>query len=271
LTTPPDPSEGREELYWSAVRAAAALGAEVRRTDEVADLKYTVAIDTQTMAAVVIDRESASLLIGGEDDGLIGVLLRSFNASWNAASGQHWSSRPIIVPVPEEDLVNSLIRCVPQYENAVGGIEYIPAMEVRPLTRNLERFKLARLSQLNSLRERHGIPSAAIIEGCPWPITPPVVEDVPGVGLVLVDGTHRVYSAIESGMDRLPMLVISGSSGNLPARPVHNWDEVQVFMAKLPRNRRYEAYRKEHFRPLRWAFSQLTVASVKPTSPPAQT
>jgi pyrimidine deaminase RibD-like protein len=257
LTTPPDPSEGREDTYWSTVQAAESLGAEVRRTDEGTRLKYTIAADPESMAAILIDRDSSSLLVAGEDDGLIDIVGKDFDSAWGRSSPFPYRSAPTISQVAGQDLMDALRNGVPQYTYSEITQEDVAMADVRPLTQSLERFKLARLSQLNTLRKRHNIAPAAIVEGCPWPITPPVVEDWPGIGFVLVDGTHRVYSAIEDGLDHLPMLVIRDVRDDLPADPVASWDEVQVHLTKLPRERRYSNYRKEHFRPLRWAFSRL--------------
>jgi hypothetical protein len=122
----------------------------------------------------------------------------------------------------------------------------------------LERFKLFRLNQLAALREKHHFPSAAVIEGSPWPIKPPVIEVGKDGKLVVVDGAHRAFAAYSRGAKELQALVVEGASMPLPATPTFGWDSVRILTQKVPRAERYNDFKPEFFRPIRAAFATLS-------------
>ncbi|MDQ0636434.1 pyrimidine deaminase RibD-like protein [Arthrobacter pascens] len=252
LTTPPD-YDG-EQKYWDAFAAASAIG-QVRKAASAGLLKMTVVGSEGARCAVVIDQGSSSLLTEPDDRGLLAVLNERFEMEWDRSlEGSGISGEVEIVPIPREDLIRAL-HGVSQYRHAEIEVQDFDMTTARPMTRSLERFKLARLRPLEGLVQLLGTEAAAI-KGSPWPITPPVIEITPS-GPVVMDGTHRAYSAIQSGRPVLKAVVVKGVTEALPATPARDWDEVSPYLVKLPREQRYVDYKKENFRPIRYALAQL--------------
>jgi hypothetical protein len=164
---------------------------------------------------------------------------------------------PQIASIPVQNIIDALKRTVPAYANASVDLVSIELVRLRPLARFLERFKLSRLNQLAVLSEKYDVRFPAAIQGSPWAIIPPIVEETPDGGLVIVDGTHRIFSALSRGVERLEVLLIRGVAEALPARPLANWDQAQLVMEKRPRNIRYEDYSPEQFRPIRAAINAV--------------
>ena len=255
LTFPPD-DNNKEQMYSDSMSAARAIG-EVRRAHSTPAIKLTSIGSAGELCAVVIDQASSYLFTATEDKGLLAVLGDRFMREWESATPGQEANNFEMLPVDKTDLIAAL-RTVSQYANATMEIQDVDLTKVHPMTRNLERFKIARLRQLTLLTQTPGFELAAVVKGSPWPITPPVIEETPSGKLVIMDGTHRAYSAIENGNPMLKAIVVKGVTDELPATPVEDWNRVRSHMVKLPREQRYADYKKENFRLIRYAFARLT-------------
>ncbi len=256
LTTPPlDSSDQDEGRYWEAVSAASAVG-EVRRTPTRAPVKMTLGRTDDRRFAILIDRGSASLLSDFDDTGSLDIFSQRFEQEWSNSNASDSTSKPVVVPV-DSDKLTAALRSVAQYRSAGISVQEIDPASTLPMTRNLERFKLARLRELTKLVDVPGFELGAKVTGSPWSITPPVVEKTSDGDVVVMDGTHRMYDAIGRGATSMSVMVVEGVDSPLPALPVASWDDVRVHLVKLPRAERYVNYRSEHFRLIRYAFSRL--------------
>ena len=77
--------------------------------------------------------------------------------------------------------------------------------------------------------------------------------------MVVIDGTHRLYAAIESGGRELLSLVVE-CDATLPSVPLPNWNSTQLLTEKVATVERYDRFNCDEFRPcgeaiLRWALS----------------
>jgi hypothetical protein len=124
---------------------------------------------------------------------------------------------------------------------------------------SLERFKLFRANQLESLRRRHRLPSCFRIKGSPWPCTPPVIERLPDQRLIVIDGAHRVYAAYSRGESKITAIVVDNPRYNVPARPSFGWEGIKISTSKLPRDQRYQELVSDQFRLIRSALADLTI------------
>ncbi|HYQ78609.1 MAG TPA: hypothetical protein VEP91_05815 [Solirubrobacterales bacterium] len=255
-----NPAGATDDSFDEARAAAEAIGAVVLQSAEPADqIRGTmVSPGTDRAAMVVIDAGSRSLLRSPDDKGLLSLIHKEMAAELDAdeiAVPPH--REPRLEPLSEERLVGALRSHVPQYAEAEIRREEVEIEGLRPLTRNLERFKIFRAARLEALKLADpAIGEAVRIVGSPWPITPPVVERRDG-GLFIVDGTHRAFMHLRNGVDQMSALVVEGVDSPLPARPLDGWEGVHVFGAKLPRGRRYDDYDQSQFRPIRRAFATL--------------
>lgn len=248
---------GEESTYQPARRSVLASGASLVDLNDPPVLKGTlVSPGTDRAAMALVDRRSVTLLRSPDDSGLLGLVTSDLTRTWDnsAAVGP---IAPRLESLEEDQLVRALTENVPQYDGLAASIETVSVDEIVPLTRHLERFKLFRSSGLEAIRTRHGVPRAALIVGSPWPITPPVVERRADGSLVVVDGTHRVYTARELGDSAVEAVVVDGCDAPLPAEPAAGWQLVSVYNTKLPRERRYDDYRPSEFREIRAAFETL--------------
>jgi hypothetical protein len=190
------------------------------------------------------------------DAALLSLITDHFQTAGQVGAIKQPSSMQV-EPVAVHALVNALRSEVPQYRDASIELDTIELAQTRPLTAHLERFKFRRLNLLESLHRYAGLPSAAIIVGSPWPITPPVIEVTPDGSMVIMDGTHRTFAAIPRGDDTINALIVRGATDRLPATPHESWERVRCYDTKLPRERRYRGFEPANFRPIRKAFRTL--------------
>lgn len=254
------PSDPGRTAFREARAAAEAIGAVV--VDQNADANHVrgtmVSPGAERAAMVVIDEHSRLLLRSPDDRGLLQLVYNEMaDELGDQATGSRTEREPQIEPLEEPQLVETLRNHVPQYAEARIAYREVEVDRLRPLTRHLERFKIFRAARLEALQLSHpsGTESARIV-GSPWPITPPVVE-AHGNDLIVIDGTHRAFMHHRQGVDRMAALVVSDVQSPLPARPLADWQDVEVYNTKLPRERRYDDYSEAHFRPIREAFATL--------------
>jgi pyrimidine deaminase RibD-like protein len=244
--------------FVSSMLIATALGADVGVIQGQTGVRGTLVSPATVEAAMIcIERRPAlhGLLFQAPHElGVIGGLAQLFESNWTHAEKQ-MAMEPRIESLHFEAIVEALRTQVPAYRNASIELVQVELATLKPLARFLERFKLSRLNQLAILSERFGVRFPAAIQGSPWAIIPPIVEEAAGGEFAIVDGTHRVYSALSRGLDRLEVLLVRGVTEPLPAKPLENWDQTQLVMEKRPRNMRYENYSIEYFRPIRAAIN----------------
>jgi len=256
------PSNPEDPVFQESRTAAEAIGAVV--VDQLPSSNTVrgtmISPGTDQSAMVVIDERSRILLRSPDDRGLLRLLFEEFASQLgDEAVTDSMERDPQLEPLTEQQVVEALRHNVPQYANAEIAYDDVRTEPLRPLTRHLERFKLFRAARLDALQLSHpNAPDAARIVGSPWPITPPIVEmhdDDP----IVIDGTHRAFMHHRRGGDLMRALVVKGAEGPLPARPLADWQDVEVYNTKLPRERRYDNYAEANFRPIRKAFATLAI------------
>jgi pyrimidine deaminase RibD-like protein len=243
---------------------AAHLGFAVARRSDRGRKRFTLvgACEPRT-AAVFIEPSGAMLLRTPEDTGLLEVVTDWFLNAWPKEPAIE-ARRVDIRPIPVAAVIEALRKHVPQYRDPTIQLTEVDIDALRPATRALERFKLFRIHQFAALSAKYGIPDFATVVGSPWPlIRPPIVEMLPDRSLVLVDGTHRAYSARSRGEDTIRALVVNNPNYDLPSQPAPNWSAVEILDEKLPRDQRYTKFDQGLFRPIRAAYESLCPAEPK--------
>jgi len=237
---------------------ARALGANVSIARNAFDLRGTLVAPTSPVGAgICIERRPSPhglLLQTPHETGILQGLASLFNGLWNSSQSAR-GRKPSVRVVSPDAMIDALVQGVPAYRRSAITYRSVELASLRRLPKTLERFKLFRLSQLRALQLHHAIPPAAIIEGSPWPIKPPVVE-IWQNQFVVVDGAHRAYSAYQRGEKSIEVLIVENPGQPLPAQPFLGWD-VGITTAKLERAARYEQFQPEYFRPIRKALNRL--------------
>lgn len=251
------PQHYSTELMADIRSSMGSLG-EIRLMETPASPKWTACgID----GALVIDRASA-LYFDADDEGLLALLEREFAASWNDARNvdSATSRGPTITSLPLASFTEELRASVPQYGRADIRLETIDPRKTLPLTTSLEHFKLNRLRQVRLLQTEDGGAPVLKIGNSPWLVTPPVVE-VRAEGLIVIDGTHRMFEALDRG-DLVSCLMVRNVEAPLPAQPVASWLDVRPSFTKIPRVDRYLEFDARQFRPIRAASEAVGRAPV---------
>lgn len=215
---------------------------------------------TAGTAAIVVEKPRALLLRMPDEEALLGVVTDWFDKSW---TGQNLTeAKPVrLRELSSEAVISALRTHVKRYERLRIGLEEVDLSALRPATHTLESFKLFRIHQFAALRARHNLPEFACVVGSPWPlISPPVVERLPDGSLVIIDGTHRSYSARARGETTIRALVVDNPNFDLPSQPARSWSAIDILPEKLPRQERYAKFDPGLFRPIRAAYESLTVA-----------
>jgi pyrimidine deaminase RibD-like protein len=249
-----DTSKDERNDFESLKATALALGADVAVSTCPIVLRGTLVSPLSEEATMIsVERNPAlhgMLIRGPHELGMLDGFARLFEAMWKESVSEQ-GKFPSIEPISYEKIIEILQEGVPMYADAHIEHSLVPVEDLSILPTYLERFKLFRLNLLAALKQRHDVPEPAVISGSPWPITPPVIEAQDDGRLVVLDGAHRAYSALQRGEKKLDAVVISGVREHLPATPLADWDEVEIITAKLPREKRYRDYRPELFRPIR--------------------
>src|SRR5262249_21911193 len=135
----------------------------------------------------------ALILKAPHERGVLDATSRSFEYQFREAAEIVEAQVPVWHECTVEHVIDALRRGVPWYKAARIGFDRVPLSELRPLPKFLERFKLARLQLLAALRGDLKIPAVALLAGSP--IVPPILEHQEDGTFVIIDGTHRAYSA----------------------------------------------------------------------------
>lgn len=235
------------------------LGVSVAYRPEVPRARFTiVGPETAAAAAIVVEKPHALLLRLPDEEGLLHVVIDWFAKNW---AGQNVTqAEPVqLRELSPDNVVSALRKHVKRYERLRIDLEEVDLSALRPATRTLESFKLFRIHQFAALRARHNLPDFAYVVGSPWPlISPPVVERLPDGSLVIIDGTHRSYSARARGETTIRALVVDNPNFDLPSQPARGWADTEILPEKLPRERRYAKFDASLFRPIRAAYESLT-------------
>jgi hypothetical protein len=149
----------------------------------------------------------------------------------------------------------------PEYEDAEVSLRDVDVDEVCPVVLVVERFRLLRVEALLAGYEQAGLApfSPALVEveygktgntGFRL-LLPPVVE-YSDRGSELVDGAHRLYTLRAMGGARTRALVVERRHGGFSpaAGKPGTWDCIKVVTKKQSRERRFENYNPDHFRPV---------------------
>jgi hypothetical protein len=211
-----------------------------------------VAPESDGTQVLIIDAGDTHKLGCPEDQNLIQTICQAFGERWHS----HRQGDCVIRPLRIEMLLRALVQYVPQYKSVQMKFQDVKIEHLLPLPAALEEFKLARWDLLSRTIEQHNLPEAFALKGSPWPCTPPVIEEYPDGMRVIIDGTHRVYSARARGKTSISAIVVSMPNFDFPAIPRGGWDEVSLGPEKRQREDRYDTYRANQFRPIRSAFQQ---------------
>ncbi len=214
---------------------------------------------TAVAAAIIVEKPRALLFRMPDEESLLDVVTDWFDKIWTGLDVIQ--AKPVQVrELSPETVISALRTHVKQYERLRVRLEEVDLSALRPATSTLESFKLFRIHQLAALRARHNLPDFAYVDGSPWPlISPPIVERLPDGSLVIIDGTHRSYSARARGETTIRALVIDNPNFDLPSQPARGWSNIEILSDKLPRERRYAKFDSSLFRPIRAAYESLSV------------
>lgn len=254
-----DRAHRRPEAFAKLVEIARRLGADVGLLDQEVPVRGTlVSAATDRAAMMCVERSPAKhalLFQAPHETGIISAMKFLADGMWERAQVKA-AIVPIISKLDANQIAKALNVGIPQYANAELAVCEIKIDQLRPLAKSLERFKLFRLNQVSIFQDRFKMESA-LIKGSPWPIFPPIVEELQDGKCVVVDGSHRVFSAMQRGLDTIPVILVSGDVGELPAVPLDSWDQVSIRTEKLPRETRYVEFNPRAFREIRSVVSQF--------------
>jgi len=197
--------------------------------------------------ALLVEKEHAlSPLIysAAETPRLLTHLSHSFDRLWSTAVHTP-AHRPQLRALSSEDIMASL-RHVRQYMDADVRIEELKPTDVLPACAYVETFKLDRLERVGELYEQYKAEFGYHIRGTPWYSILPIVERRPEGTLVVIDGTHRFYSAFRA--HRAVRCFVVSCGAELPSKPMKDWSLVQLTTAKLDRALRFVDFKQDQFR-----------------------
>jgi pyrimidine deaminase RibD-like protein len=254
-----DKADCRDQEFGNLVTIARRLGADVGLLNQDIPIRGTlVSPDSDEAAMMCVERKPskhAILFQAPHEAGIIKAMKFWADDLWSRARIQN-AFEPEIERLNPEKIASALQAEIPQYSVAQVKPFTIDPNCLKPLATCLERFKLFRLNQVAIFQEKFKTNFAAI-KGSPWPIFPPVIEQLADETCVIIDGTHRVFSAIQRGSDRMDVILVSGASPDLPAKPLDSWDDVKIHTQKMPREQRYREFNPNAFRSIRSVVSKL--------------
>jgi hypothetical protein len=256
------PSDSEPTLGSKRRQIAAWSGADVAVASKPFNVRATmVGLDINSTTVLNVEKSPSYhglVLKSPHEQGLIEIAETFFQEHWQQSTQRNAARVPRWRDISATELIDALKQGVPAYEDSEMSLESVRVESLRPLTRSLENFKLARLRIVNLLQEQFGVPRISELVGSPWPIIPPIVEEQSDGSVVVIDGTHRAFTATERGDEDLMALVVRGVKQPLPATPLTGWEDVKPSVEVLPRTERYDNYHANHFRPIRAAVAGLT-------------
>jgi len=261
-----DDAGRRTGEFTTRKEMAKALGADVGMVRDAIRLRGTLVTPLTTKPALLCTEKHpalhAQLFQAPHESGIITAITHLFESCWAKATVEPGTT-PRFKSLPPADIIAALKANVPAYTAASIELATLCLTELKPLARYRERFKLLRLSQLTVLSERHSVQLPTAIQGSPRAIIHPVVELTAGGEYVIIDGTHRVYSAINMNLETLDVFLVKDTATPPPATPLANWDAVKVTTGKRPRDQRYTGYSEDRFRPIRAAVTRTDKACLR--------
>ena len=248
------------DRFIEAVQAARSIGVSITFAPRSPRMKATIVSPySDSCAAIVID-STPHLFYRACEPTIIELILKEFERGWNNTLSSDANDPDSIRfrDLTEQEMAEALSNHVEEYTGETIRIvlKEVEISNLLFLTRHLERFKLFRLQHLSVARTIRSLPEAICIEDCPWPITPPVIEQRSG-SLVIIDGAHRVYASHMRGEKHIVALVVRGVDAPLSAEPVGDATEVSYQDKKLERELRYTSYSPGVFRQIRLAMQTL--------------
>ena len=252
-----------KEQFSIAVDAARSIGVSVGMLPHPLRVRCTVVSPhSGDCTVILVDKTIPCLYNRATDSVVVELILEKFERGWDQANitpstAVNWEE------VKESEMIEALSTGVDQYRTADIGLEEIDIADLRFLTQYLERFKLHRLQQMAAIRVMLHLPDAVRFAGCPWIISPPVIEVQRNGDKVIIDGAHRVYAAHLRYIRHLKALVVRGVDAPLPSRPVGNVSTVGYYDKKLTRPARYSDFNQENFREIRRAMELIPKSGVE--------
>lgn len=148
---------------------------------------------------------------------------------------------------------------IPQYRTITLSFGPYNVCSIRPLTQYVVQHRLNRAKILirAMLRQNCAIFDPVLCEsgGQVRLIVPPIIERWEG-GLFLVDGTHRLYAALnEFGINKVVLgRIMQSHFPPLPCQP-SSWGTIQMTPRQLPLSRMLKLVDRQHFRPVSELFN----------------
>ena len=239
------------------ISAMVHVGADLVELGDYWPMRATIAAPlTDGASMLFLEDEHAALYQMPRDGRLLNTIAMAYDKYW-AAGTQTSGVTPSVKELTGEELIDALRTGVPLYATLKIEPCQVQLEDLLLLPKSIERFKLYRLNQLHVLRLSHGLPDSFVIEGYPWPTTPPVFERLSDGRTVVIDGAHRAYAARSRGESTISGLLVHNPRFDVPSTPMSSWDDIRLSSTKLPRDERYLDYVSERFRPIRQAFCAL--------------
>lgn len=247
--------------YLNAIKGAKALGAEIVEIDKDKNYIKGTAIDLDTTAVQIITIEESPTIHGKRyslpyDTGFIEMFRTNFNLKFVKNKVTSSGVIPSLHNIRQEQIIDCLKRGVPYYSNCKISMEILNPNNLLPLSKYLEQLKLNRAEEVEEILKNENIMNAAYLKGSPWLITPPVIELLKNGQQVIIDGTHRVYNAIQKDRKEINVVLIDNNTTPLPSK-IQNWNSIVVKSIKLPPEKRYDNYNENYYRRIREAFTTL--------------
>jgi len=251
-------NENKEELK---LRFSAALGAGASLviTSNKLGIRGTYVGENPSEASMLSIERAPTLhgmkLSGPHEQGLLSAMKSYFDSEWDQGE-VHVGSEPRVEALEVDEVAHILKSRIEMYREAKFARAEINPGDLRLMSKNIERYKLFRITVLEEMRARNNLPEMGKIVGSPWPYMLPLVERRPDGSLVVIDGAHRVWHALNRSAPNIPVILIDGVTADLPAEPLPNLDSVVVTHQKWARTERYTNYRPAYFRPVQDAIRE---------------
>jgi hypothetical protein len=154
--------------------------------------------------------------------------------------------------------VAPFVRLVPQYRSLQAiALSVIATHEIRSLAKFVGLERLAFAEALYDQMMHEGIlpfrPILAEVGGLVRLVVPPVVEIHQGIP-ILVDGTHRIWTARKNGLHEVSVVSISGVGLPLPSRIVA-WEDVIERSDSYTTEENLVDFQRALFRPVTTTFN----------------
>jgi hypothetical protein len=154
--------------------------------------------------------------------------------------------------IDDIDGLISKLHMVPQYSSAKITLKTIRLIDISPLRKGVYVPKLLNVLCLDCKLRKNRLtiltPTHIVYENKDILSFPPIVE-YHDRKYVLIDGTHRLYFLLRSGVKKVQVFVVENVDTPLPATPL-TWNKFKINYQRPYKNRRYANYKKEYWRDL---------------------